>query len=253
MIDTYIVKTTEEDKIKEYTKSKLETTFVDSLNNFNEISGGYEPLNLDNIRASYTKYGGRFYNLMRFVKYNMLFNEDWSVYDGAKKYKDLNDKENIKQYINIVLIDNSSHQLDISNSYLSFNYRIMPNGDYSANIPVDYRDYWNMINWVSDSSGFYKNIMSNPAYTIDTRNPMAFDPDLSYTINLLDKDKNTMGISGSLVFTDTSGEFPKMGTADLYDHNGTSYGQVNLVNGPFRVVADLSNLPTFSWGFITLK
>ena len=32
----------------------------------------------------------------------------------------------------------------------------MPNGDYSANIPVDYRDYWNMINWVSDSTGLYK-------------------------------------------------------------------------------------------------
>ena len=39
--------------------------------------------------------------------------------------------------------------------------------------------------------------MDNPAYNIDTRNPMAFDPDSSYTINLLDKDKNKMGISGN--------------------------------------------------------
>ena len=130
----------------------------------------------------------------------------------------------------------------------------MPNGDYSPNIPVDYRDYWNMINWVSDSSGFYKNIMNNPAYNgLDTRVSSVFAPDVSYTINLLDKDKNTMGISGNVVFTDINAVVPKMGTAHLHDQSGTSYGQVYLVNGPFRVVADFSNLPTFSWGFITLQ
>ena len=235
VIDKHVVRTNEGDEIKEYTKTKLETAFVDALNNFNEISEGvYEPLNLDNIKESYNKYGSSFYNLMRFVKYNMLFNKDWLAYDGAKKYKDLNDKENTKQYINVELIDNSAHQLDISNSYVSFNNRVMPNGDYSDNIPVDYRDYWNMINWVSDNSGLYKNIMDNPAYNgLDTRNSSIFAPDVSYTINLLDKDKNIMGISGNLVFTDTSGEFPKMGIAHLHDQSGTNYGQVSLVNAPF--------------------
>ena len=157
---------------------------MDALNNFNEISGGrYEPLNLDNIRESYNKYGSSFYNLMRFVKYNMLFNKDWYFYDGARTYKDLNDTQHTKQYINVGLIDNSAHQLDISNSYLSFNNRVMPNGDHSANIPVDYRDYWNMINWVSDNSGVNKNIMDNPAYNgLDTRDPSAFAPNVSYTI-----------------------------------------------------------------------
>ena len=95
--------------------------------------------------------------------------------------------------------------------------------------------------------------MNNPAYNgLDTRNPNIFAPDVSYTINLLDKDKNIMGISGSLVFSDTSAVFPKMGTADLHDQSGTSYGHVSLVNAPFRVVANLNNLPSFGYGFIKL-
>ena len=127
----------------------------------------------------------------------------------------------------------------------------MPNGDFSSNESNDYINYWNAINWVSDGSGHFKNILQNPSYNVDTKLLLdsSLSLDTSYTINLLDKNKHSIGISGDLVLTG-SGETM---VADLHDVSLNNCGTITLVNNPFRVAADINNLPSFNHGFIKLE
>ena len=40
---------------------------------------------------------------MRFIKYNMLFNEDWNVYSGARKYRESSEKYNTNRQLDMVI------------------------------------------------------------------------------------------------------------------------------------------------------
>ena len=96
-----------------------------------------------------------------------------------------------------------------------------------------------------------KIFLQNPSYNVDTKLLLDsnLSSDTSYTINLLDKNKHSIGISGDLVLTG-SGETM---VADLHDVSLNNCGTITLVNNPFRVAADINNLPSFNHGFIKLE
>ena len=252
VIDTHYLKTKDNIEIKEITKRKLNTAFINALNKFYKSSKEeLIPLNLDKIKESYNKYGKNFYNIMRFVKYNMLFNKDWEVYPGATHYKSLNESTEYKtKQLEINLARGStinkevyynSKKITINNNYTTFNQKIMPNSNGEQQI-LD-NNYWDNVYWVSDGYGKYKNVTHNSSFNVST-NLLASD--ISYTIELENSKKEKIGISGNVVFTSSGG------TAHLYDISNTNCGTVILVDDPFRVVADISNLLLLDYGYIKL-
>ena len=188
---------------------------------------------------------------MRFVKYNMLFNKDWEVYPGATHYKSLNESTEYKtKQLEINLARGStinkevyynSKKITINNNYTTFNQKIMPNSNGEQQI-LD-NNYWDNVYWVSDGYGKYKNVTHNSSFNVST-NLLASD--ISYTIELENSKKEKIGISGNVVFTSSGG------TAHLYDISNTNCGTVILVDDPFRVVADISNLLLLDYGYIKL-
>lgn len=136
------------------TYSKLiNDNFLLTLNNFHTREDGKKfPLDFNQITNAYVKYGSRFYNLMRFIKFNMVINTDIlnnvGVINNNYKlkiktfYKNKDTpSENEKEYkvlTNYIDISSNSFNIDLFSEKLT---------------DKNYTNDWKYTKWISDNSG----------------------------------------------------------------------------------------------------